>query len=113
MPTILIIFLIQVVFVLAVIFVLKRLLDRELMNSALEKFESCKSSDQIKEITVFSCSTVNKEFRYRFESVSKRRFPQAQLKYRIEAGLKGGVVLCVGEDLLDFSLRCRLQNFWT
>jgi F0F1-type ATP synthase delta subunit len=103
----------QLVFAVAVIFVLKRILDKELMKAALEKFESSKLSPDIKEITVFSASSLNEEFKGRFESIRKRRFVQTQLIFKENSELKGGVVIAIGELLLDFSIRSRLQNFWS
>ena len=95
------------------IFVLKKLLDKELMNSALEKFESCKASSDIKEIIVRSSSTINDEFKSRLESIRKRKFIQAKLDFQFDASLKGGLVIVLGDLLLDFSLSSRLQNFWS
>jgi F0F1-type ATP synthase delta subunit len=109
----LIIFLGQCVFAAAVIFVLKRLLDKELMTAALEKFESCKASSDIKEITVLSASKVNHEFQHRFESIRKRKFLEAKLNFRENPELKGGVVIALGDLFLDFSFQSRLEHFWS
>ena len=83
------------------------------MSSALEKFESCKASPDIKEITVRSASTINDEFKSRLESIRKRKFIQAKLNFQDDVGLKGGVVIVMGDLLLDFSLSSRMQNFWS
>jgi F0F1-type ATP synthase delta subunit len=107
------IFLGQCVFVAVVVFVLKRLLDKELMMAALEKFESCKVSSDIKEITVLSASRINDEFRHRLESIRKRKFAGAKLDFRENLELKGGIVIAMGDVLLDFSVQSRLQNFWS
>jgi F0F1-type ATP synthase delta subunit len=103
----------QCVFALVVIFVLKGLLDKELMSAALEKFESCKNAPDIKEITVLSASRVSDEFKSCLESVRRRKFNQAQLNFKENNELKGGIVIAVGDLLLDFSLSGRLQNFWS
>lgn len=113
MSIILIIFLGQCVIAAIVIIVLKKLLDRELMNAALEKFESCKASADIKEITVLSSSRIKDEVQGRLESIRKRKFVQAKLIYRVEPQVKGGIVIALEDILLDFSLSSRLQNFWT
>ena len=83
------------------------------MNAALEKFESCKISPEIKEITVRLASGVTDEFKSYLESVRKRKMPQASLDFQEDASLKGGVVIVMGELILDFSLSSRLQNFWS
>jgi F0F1-type ATP synthase delta subunit len=113
MLTLLILFLVQCAFAVVVILVLKRLLDKELMNAALEKFESCKSSSEVIEITVLSASRMNEEFKSRLESVRKRKFVQARLNFKEDPGLKGGLAIALGDVLLDFSLQSRLQNFWS
>lgn len=113
MTILLILFFVQCVFALVVIFVLKRLLDKELMRAALEKFESCKTSPEIKEIAVRSASMINDEFKVYLESIRKRKFTQAKLSFQEDAALKGGVVIAVGDQLLDFSLSSRLQHIWS
>jgi F0F1-type ATP synthase delta subunit len=113
MTTLLIVFLGQCVFALIVIFVLRKLLDRELMMVALESFESCKVSLDIKEIAVCSASSISEEFKNRLESIKKRKMPQANLNFQEDNALKGGVVIRMGDLLLDFSLSHRLQQFWS
>jgi F0F1-type ATP synthase delta subunit len=103
----------QCVFAIIVIFVLKKLLDRELMRVALEEFESCKVSSDTKEIAVCSASRINDEFKNHFESIRQRKMPQAKLNFQEDVAIKGGVVIAVGDDLLDFSLSSRLQHFWS
>jgi F0F1-type ATP synthase delta subunit len=113
MFTLLMLFFGQCVIAVVVIFVLKKLLDKELMMAALERFESCKTSPEIKEIAVHSASTISDEFKSHFESIKQRKFAQANLNFQENADLKGGVVIAVGDLLLDFSLSSRLQNFWS
>jgi len=113
MSTLVLVLLGQVIFAVVVLCVLKKLLDRELMSSALEKFESCSLPPEISEICVYSASPVSDEFKSRLESVRKRKFAQASLKLLENAELKGGVVIAAGELVLDFSLAGRLQKFWS
>jgi len=62
---------------------------------------------------VRSAVAVSDEFKRHFESIRQRKFVQANLNFQEDAALKGGVVITVGELLLDFSLLSRLQNFWS
>ena len=80
-------------------------------EAALEKFESCKSSPDIKEIVVRSASSVSDEFKNYFESIRQRKLSQANLNFQEDAALKGGVVIAVGDLLLDFSLRAVYSIF--
>ena len=113
MVTLLMILLGQCVFAAAVVVVLLRLLDKELMNAAFEKLESCKSSTEIKELSVYSATTLSDDIKGRFESVRRRKFEGAGLNYFQNPELKGGVVIAAGDLLLDFSVMSRLQQFWS
>jgi F0F1-type ATP synthase delta subunit len=106
-------FLGQCVFATIVVFVLKGFLDKELVRAALENFESCKTSSDIKEIAVRSASSISDEFKGQFESIRRRKFAQAHLDFQEDSALKGGIVIAVGDLLLDFSLTSRLKNFWS
>lgn len=113
MGVLLMIFIGQCVFALVVIFVLKRLLDKELMKAAFEKFESCKISPEVKEIAVRSASAISDEYKAHLESIRQRKFAHANLNFQEDKALKGGVVIAMGDLLLDFSLLSRLQHFWS
>jgi len=113
MTTLLLVILGQCVFVVVVVLVLKKLLDKELMRAALEKFEASRVPAEIKEITVFTAGNISDEFKSHLESIRKRKMPQANLIFLENAELKGGVVIAAGDLLLDFSLSSRLQNFWS
>jgi F0F1-type ATP synthase delta subunit len=112
MSIVLMVIFVQLIFAAVVFFILKKLLDRELLGAALEKFESCESSPAIKEITVYSASRISDESRGRFESIRQRKFSGANLNFMENAGLKGGLVISMENVLLDFSLYSRLHNFW-
>jgi len=113
MPILIYILLGQCVFVMAVVFILKMLLDKELMQSALEKFGSCKDSHEIKEIVVCSASKISEALKSDLESIRKNKMPQANFNFLEDPSLKGGIVIKIGDTLLDFSLQSRLQHFWS
>ncbi len=56
-------------------------------------------------------STLSDEFKNHFESIRQRKFPQANLDFQEDAALKGGVVIAVGDLLLDFSLSKPFAEF--
>ena len=103
----------QCVFVFVVIFVLKIILDKELINAALEKFESAPSSEDLKEILVYSAVNLSDEIKSRLEIVRRRKFVGANFNFLQNAELKGGIVISMNDTLLDFSLTTRLQQFWS
>jgi len=113
MTTLLILLLVQCLLAIGVVFVLKKILDRELIEVALENLEACKTSPDVKEIIVRLPSAVSDEIKSHLESIRKRKFIQANLNIQEDRALKGGMVIAVGDVLLDFSLSSRLQHFWS
>ncbi len=90
----------------------KRLLDKELIEAALEKFqtwEAAKTADRI----ALRLHSLDPRIRDRFEELSRRRFPSAQLTFELDAGIKGGAVISAGSEELDFSMASRLRTFWS
>ena len=106
------IFCVQVVIAGVVIFILKRLLDKELVEAALEKLQGLSAGDIAGEI-VLRVNRPDFKVQGRFEDLVRRRFPAAQLIVQEDAGLKGGVVLIVAGQTLDFSITSRLKGFWS
>ncbi len=113
MHTLLLVLFGQCVFAVVVIFVLKGFLEKELMMAALEKFESCKFSPDIREVAVRTASSIGDEFKGHIEAIKQRKMPQANLNFQKDTALKGGVIIAVGDLLLDFSFRSRLQHLWS
>lgn len=103
----------QVIFAVIVIVVLKKLLEKELMHAALEKFETCKLSEASQVITITSASAISEDLKGYFQTIQKRRMPQAILNFEQNASLKGGVMISAGDMVLDFSLSNRLEHFWS
>ena len=110
MSIILVFFLGQCLFALGVVFVLKKLLDRELMGAALEQLETCKIPPDTRQIVVRLCSPASNEFKNHLESIRQRKFARANVDFRREAGLKGGVIIEAEGCSLDFSLAGRLRD---
>ena len=104
MIVVFILFSVQCIFTILVIFILKKCWDKELIQAALEKFETCEVSAQIKEIDVRSASKISEAFKSQIESIRQRKFAQANLNIQEDPSLKGGIVITVGNLSLDFSL---------
>jgi len=105
----------QIVLALIVIVVLKKLLDRELIASALEQFEVMKYQgdlSQIKSIHVVGHKDMAGEIRSRFKSVAARRFKGIALDFSTDAGLKGGVKIVLHQTVIDCSLSDRLEKLF-
>ena len=105
------VFIVQLLIAAAVIFILKRLLDKELAEAALEKFQGLEARD-IAAISI-RLGRQDLHLRSRFEELARRRFPGARLTIEDDAALKGGVLIIIGEQVLDYSVADRLRNFWS
>jgi F0F1-type ATP synthase delta subunit len=109
------IFGLQVVLALIVIVVLKKLLDRELVESALEQFEVLKYQEdpsQLKTIAVVGHKALKDQIRSRFKSVAARKFKGVPVDFPTDAGLKGGVKVVVGRTVIDCTLNDRLEKMF-
>ena len=110
---IIILILVQTVIAGAVIFVLKRLLDRELIEAALEKAQAVALTPLPEAIVVTSAGTLNVQASQRFQSIFKRKAPDVNIVFEQDPALQGGVVIAWGREHLDFSIASRLKNFWS
>ena len=109
----LIIIVLQFVIALVVLYVLKRLLDRELQKAAIEKFMSLKKSDAVSSISVYYAGSLSLNIQQDLTALAKQKFGQAKVVFEQAQALKGGLVIQVAEEILDFSLTTRLENFWS
>ena len=104
---------VQCVIVAAVVFILKRLLDRELIEGALEKLQATVIAPAQGEIIIKSAAVLNQEIQSRVQSLVRRRAPDIKVVFTRDSGLKGGIVIESSGGVIDFSLASRLKNFWS
>jgi F0F1-type ATP synthase delta subunit len=105
----------QVVLALIVIAVLKKLLDRELVESALEQFEVFKYQgdlSRIKKIAVVGHKEIRPEIQTRFKNIAARRFKDIPIDFSTDMTLKGGVKVLMAEAQIDCTLSDRLQRLF-
>jgi F0F1-type ATP synthase delta subunit len=112
MPIILLVVL-QLVIAGIVIFVLKRLLDRELEQAAIEKAMSLKNNEQVKLVNIYSAKVLSEQVKAQITSVVKNKFVNGKIIFEQLSNLKGGLIIKVEEEVLDFSLSSRLEHFWS
>ena len=104
---------VQVTISVVVIFVLKRLLDRELEKSAIEKLMSLKADADVKVVNVYHAQPLAMNVESQFRALIKNRFTGSEVVFEHLANLKGGLIIKIKDDVLDFSLSSRLENFWS
>ena len=103
----------QVIVACIVIYVLGRKLDRELIEAAVEKLSVIKGSEAPGVVIVISCVPLQDQWRQAIEGLIKRKFTAAEVIFKQEVSVKGGVVIEMIGQTLDFSVANRLKNFWT
>ncbi len=102
---------VQLVIAVIVILVLKRLLDRELKKAALEKFQTLKINGE-KTITIYYAGQLSAHVKEELLDVARNKYKESNLVFEQNQILKGGLVIVVDEQMLDFSVSNRLENFW-
>ena len=107
------IIILQLVIAGIVIFVLKNLLDKELKEAAIEKFTALKVADTIDSIKIYHTGQLSLGVKEQLIAEAKRKFENKDIVFEQNQILKGGMVIVAGEQVLDFSLANRLENFWS
>jgi F0F1-type ATP synthase delta subunit len=110
-----IVFILQIIVALIVIFVLKKLLDRELIEAALEQLEVLRPKDDappFKSAEVISHADLNSETQGRVKNILSRRFKGLAVNFSTDSGLKGGVKVVIGAAVVDCTLDDRLQKMF-
>lgn len=110
MGLILIFIVVQVVVAGIVIFVLTAKLKKELIEAATENLNNNLSANVSGDIVVISADPLEGEMRARIESIVKRKAPTAALRFDVDKSLKSGVIIHIGQIILDFSLANRLKK---
>ena len=96
-----------------VIFVLRNLLDKELKEAAIEKFIALKGAGSIDSINIYHAGTLSVNVKEQLIAEAKRKFENNKIVFEQNQILKGGLVIVAGDQVLDFSLANRLENFWS
>ena len=105
----------QIVFALIVVVFLKKYLDRELIEAALEHFEGLRYQGdltQLKEISVVSHKALNESVQSRIKNIAAKRFRGIPLNFSTNEALGGGILIVVGQNIINNSTRHRLNALW-
>ncbi len=103
---------VQLIIAVTVVLVLRKLLEKELIEAALERLEYFKPV-QGGECIVRFASQLDVQVENRFKSWCSRKCAGSSLCFEQDGALKGGVMIIFGNETLDFSLANRLKNFWS
>jgi len=105
----------QMILALIVIVVLKRFFGKELIQVALERFETLRPQEdlaQLKEITVVSCAPLEEVIASRVKAIAAKRFKGASLIFSTDSVLQGGMKIMIGGTVIDCSSKNRLNFLW-
>ncbi|GEM_PF-4974151 len=110
-----VVFVLQAFLALVVVVFLKKFLGRELIEVALERFETLKYQGdlaQLKEIVVVSHKALDESIQTRIKAVAGKRFKGVPLNFSTDSALKGGLTIVVGSSVIDNSTSSRLNALW-
>ena len=96
-----------------IVFFLKKALNKELVDTTLERFEALVPDDnlaKIAEIKLRFYSQLSESAQQRVKRTLERKFPQAKLILEKDRSIKGGLVLELGGVRVDGSLSDRLNH---
>ena len=112
MPFVIIIIL-QLIIAGIVVFILKNFLNRELEKAAVEKVMSLRANEDVKAINIYYAQSLPINVAEEFKVLIQNKFVNSKIEFEQLQDLKGGLIIKVGEEILDFSLSSRLENFWS
>ncbi len=104
--------LLQVVMAALVLFLMKKLLERELLGVALEQIAGAPLEHGVivNEVVVVAAGRFSGDDEFRLRGVIRDRFPQARVLIGRDASLGGGLIIRMGDHVLDHSLWTRLKQ---
>ncbi len=108
-----IVIVVQIVIVAVVVVVLKRLLDKELIDAALERMIHAGIPEGVSTVVVKSSGTLNDVVKARVGQALRSRSSTVEIIFQQDASIKGGLIVEMGTQVLDFSIANRLKNFWS
>ena len=106
---------VQILIALVVAIVLKKILNRELLELAVQQFERMRLDEEASKvgtIKIISSKPLPEKLTLRLKTASEHHFQKAFLNFECQAGLQGGMIIHLGIETLDFSLKSRWRHLW-
>lgn len=104
--------LLQCVIAVVVIIVLKYLLDRELVEAAMEKLYT-RARGNSDSVEVISATPLNEKVCGRIKDLITRKSPDTKVTFIQDVAIKGGIIIRFHDEEINFSLEDRLKNIWS
>ncbi len=97
-----------------VVYVLKKILDHQLIDLAIKRFQNIYLADDDQRLTgiiVVSSKTITHRTHERLHGVALKKFGRPmEIIVKIDRGLRGGLVIKLNSTTIDFSLIGRLKE---
>lgn len=101
----------QLFMIAVIVFVLKKTLDKKLIDAAVVRLEGLDHLPDVRQIRVRSHRTVKPVYRERIARAVLKNFNAgAEAGFEVDRSLMGGMIITVGEESIDCSLRDRLRQ---
>ena len=101
----------QIAVAAIVIFFLKKKLDNILIDLAIRQLELYRGEKAIKVATVVTHKNLNPQYQEHLRRiVAKQLGESAVLSYQTDKSLLGGIIIKLGDQIMDYSLRDRLRQ---
>ena len=110
-----IIFGLQILIGAGIFIFLMKVLNEDLQELALEKLKNCsldKLGIEIQELKVITCRPIGNVLKDRIEKEIFHKKKNLKIIFSESVGVKGGVIIEIGAQVIDCSLSSRLKNFW-
>ena len=89
---------------------LKKILDEDLIELAVEKLKNSQLNPALNEVVIISYKRMKDATKSRIEREIKLKRDKLSVRFSESKELKGGVVIQMGENIIDCSLLTRLKN---
>lgn len=104
--------LLQMAVIAVIVMVLWRFLEKELLAEALRTLNTRTAGKNVKEIVIVSARDLASPDKNRLQQLLARLFPEAATTLAVDRALKAGLIIKVGNDVLDYCLLTRLKHLW-
>lgn len=104
---------VQLIVIIFGVFILKFVLNNMLVDLAVRHIEVWKVSDakNIDRIMIMTQKPLKQIYVKRVQQALKRAFAEnVHIEYKVQKALLGGAILCIGEKIIDCSLKDRLRQ---
>ena len=102
----------QIIVAIVILFVLWEMFKRELVKAALQAIEEGEPQGSIMDVSVVTAAALSPVDDSRLRAGLHKKFPSACVDVRVNADIRGGLVIKAGDLLMDHSLLTRIKHLF-